>query len=44
MKRILFKTYIGTALLTLFLVGCSDILEEQQEASLLLDFSKLKRE
>ena len=29
MKRILIKTYIGTALLTLFLVGCSDILEEQ---------------
>ncbi|KAF0236635.1 MAG: RagB/SusD domain-containing [Prolixibacteraceae bacterium] len=29
MKRINIKTIIGTALLTVFLVGCSDILEEQ---------------
>lgn len=43
MKRILFKTYIGTALLTLFLVGCSDILEEQPRSVFTPGFFKTEK-
>ena len=40
MKRIYTKTYIGTALLILFLTGCSNILEEQPRAIYSPDYFK----
>ncbi|MBK5262168.1 MAG: RagB/SusD family nutrient uptake outer membrane protein [Peptostreptococcaceae bacterium] len=43
MKRIHLKTYIGTALLTLFLVGCSDILEEQPRSIFTPGFFKTEK-
>ena len=43
MKRILKKTYIGAALLTLFLVGCSDILEEQPRSIFTPEFFKTEK-
>jgi hypothetical protein len=38
MKHIKFKRYIGTALASLFLVGCSDILEENPRAIFTPDY------
>ena len=43
MKRILTKSYIGTALLTLFLIGCSDILEEQPRSVFTPGFFKSEK-
>ncbi|MBW8325133.1 MAG: RagB/SusD family nutrient uptake outer membrane protein [Prolixibacteraceae bacterium] len=43
MKRMLIKTYIGTALLTLFLIGCSDILEEQPRSIFTPEFFKTEK-
>jgi len=43
MKRIHLKSYIGTALLTLFLVGCSDILEEQPRSIYTPGFFKTEK-
>jgi hypothetical protein len=43
MKKIHIKTYIGTALLTLFLVGCSDILEEQPRSIFTPGFFKTEK-
>ncbi len=43
MKRIHIKSYIGTALLTLFLVGCSDILEEQPRSIYTPGFFKTEK-
>ena len=43
MKRIQIKSYIGTALLTLFLVGCSDILEEQPRSIITPEYFKTEK-
>lgn len=40
MKHITFKPFIGTALLTLFLLSCSDVLEEQPRSLLVPGFFK----
>lgn len=40
MKRINIKAYIGTALLTLSLLGCSDILDEQPRSIFTPDYFK----
>lgn len=43
MKRIHIKSYIGTALLTLFLVGCSDILDEQPRSIYTPEYFKTEK-
>ncbi len=43
MKKIDIKAYLGTALLTLFLVGCSDILEEQPRSIYTPEFFKTEK-
>lgn len=43
MKRINIKAYIGTALLTLSLLGCSDILDEQPRSIFTPDYFKTEQ-
>jgi hypothetical protein len=43
MKRINMKTFIGTALMVLFLVACEDILEEQPRSIYTPDFFKTEK-
>jgi len=43
MKRINIKSFIGTAVMTLFLVGCSDILEEQPRSIYTPEYFKTER-
>lgn len=40
MRRIHIKTFIGTAILTLFMAGCSDILDEKPRSSYTPEFFK----
>ena len=43
MNRIYIKTYIGTALMILFLVGCSDILDETPRSTYTPDYFKTEK-
>ena len=43
MKRIHIKTFIGTALMTLFLLSCSDILDEQPRSIYTPEFFKTEK-